>query len=438
MDNLVTAVKNAGVVGAGGAGFPTHIKLASRVEALIINAAECEPGLFKDISLLSESGEEILKSALAVKEVLGAREIILAIKKKQRQAIDKLEKIISSPKYPEIRLFLLPDIYPIGDEFLLVEMVTGRRIPSGGIPPDVNALVQNVETLLNIGKAIRGEPVTEKYVTVMGEVARPGTYRVPLGISFDDIINACGGLICEQPRLFANGLMMGILVKGDDVVEKTTSALFVLPGNNHIAGRMAFNAEQVRRQGRSACEQCRLCTDLCPRYLLGYNIEPHRVMQAYCYSLLESPPMMMVFNCCECGLCEQYACPMDLSPRKVCALLKKELSDKGLRQEKESLTRPVDTFRQERMLPTQRLSIRLGISEYSQKTGGIESITATKVAIPLRQPYSCPARPVVKVGDRVTRGKVIAEPADDKLGLTAHSSVAGKVWKIDDRIHIAI
>jgi Na+-translocating ferredoxin:NAD+ oxidoreductase RnfC subunit len=438
MGDLVKLVRDAGVVGAGGAGFPTYIKLASQVQTLIINAAECEPGLSKDILLLSENGEEILRTALAVKQAIGATEVVLAIKGKHRRVIDSLKKTISALKNAEIKLFLLPDIYPIGDEFLLVETVTGKRLPAGGIPPDANALVHNVETLLNIGRAIRGEPVTDKHITVMGEVARPGAYRVPVGMSFDNITKACGGLTIEQPRLIANGLMMGLPVYGDDVVEKTTSALFVLPRNHRSASRMAFDSEQVRRQARSACEQCRLCTDLCPRYLLGYDIEPHRVMQAYCYSLFKLPTISMVFNCCECGLCEQYACPMDLSPKKVCAILKKELSEKGLKPGKKPPKRAVDSFRQDRMLPAQRLAVRLGISEYASENGRIHSIEASSVAIPLRQAYGCPSKPIVKVGDRVARGKVIAEPADDKLGLAVHSSIDGKVWKIDDRIHIAI
>lgn len=436
---VTKAVRKAGVVGAGGGGFPTHVKLSASARILIINAAECEPGLSKDLSLLGERPDDILTPALKIAGGLGAGEIILALKEKHRKLTRALEKLLSSDeRYRSIKLLSLPDIYPIGDEFLLVELATGKRIPQGGLPLEVGCVVQNVETLYNIGRALQGKPVVSKYITVLGEVGSPGVYQVPVGISFGEIVSALGGATIDHPRLVADGLMMGRLVESVDVVEKTTSALFVLPRSNRSAVRMTFDREQVRRQGRSACEQCRLCTDLCPRYLLGYDIQPHRVMQGWCYSLLETPLLTMVFNCSQCGVCEQYACPMDLSPRRVCVILQEELTAQGVSAEgSQPPTDSQSVFRSDRLLPNERLITKLGLRDYCLDDGKIKALTADQVSIPLEGPYGGEAKPKVKVGDEVSVGQVLAEPTDDRMGLAVHSSISGKVWKIDRKIHIS-
>jgi len=438
MVDLVSTTKETGLVGAGGAGFPTHIKLSSPAGTLIINSAECEPGLAKDLAILSERADQVLSSALMVAKNIGAKRIVLAIKEKHSKLLKILQETISVKKeFQAIELFLLPDIYPIGDEFLLVEAVTGRRVPQGGLPPQVGSLVHNVETLYNINRAVNKQTPITKILTVLGEIRSPGVYEVPLGISFGDIIAQLGGVSCENPRLVADGLMMGKPVSEQGVVEKTTSSLFVLPRHNRSVMRMSFNQEQVKRQGRSACEQCRLCTDLCPRYLLGYDIEPHRVMQAWCYSLLETPPLTMVFNCCECGICEQFACPMDLSPRKVCAILKEELRSLGVGAESSSPPQAINTFRQDRMVPTERLLSRLGLNDYKIDDLNIKKLIAERVSIPLQGAFGEQAKPTVRVGDSVKGGQILATPADDGLGVAVHSSIAGKVWKIDHRVHIS-
>ena len=179
-------VAELGIVGAGGGGFPTSVKLGTRVPLVIANAAECEPLLHKDKELLHHHSEPFLRGMIAAMEMVGAREGIIGIKEKYHDIIAALEQ-----QAPEnIRVAPLPDVYPAGDEFILVHLVTGRVIPPGGLPKDADTLVSNVETLMNIGL---DQPVTHKYLTVAGAVANPVTLRVPIGITIGEVIAAAGG-----------------------------------------------------------------------------------------------------------------------------------------------------------------------------------------------------------------------------------------------------
>ena len=166
---IVAAVKAAGVVGAGGAGFPTHIKLTASADTIIVNGAECEPLLEVDRQLLSLYRHEVLKGLEAARIAIGARQAHLAIKGKYKSLVDKLKMAAASRPWLEIAT--LPDIYPIGDEQCLVYEVLGRIVPPRGIPIDVGAVVLNVETLYNIARAIDGKPVIDTFVTVSGAVA---------------------------------------------------------------------------------------------------------------------------------------------------------------------------------------------------------------------------------------------------------------------------
>ncbi len=184
--STIARVAELGIVGAGGGGFPTAVKLATRVPLVIANAAECEPLLHKDKELLHHLAEPFLRGMVQAMEMVGAPEGVIGIKGKYHDIIAALEQQV--PR--NIRIVALPDAYPSGDEFILVHMVTGRVIPPGGLPKDVDALVANVETLMNIGL---DQPVTHKYLTVAGAVANPVTLRVPVGISIGEVIAAAGG-----------------------------------------------------------------------------------------------------------------------------------------------------------------------------------------------------------------------------------------------------
>ncbi|MBI4863398.1 MAG: SLBB domain-containing protein, partial [Candidatus Riflebacteria bacterium] len=271
----VDQVEAHGVVGAGGAGFPTHVKLRAKgVECVIVNATECEPLLHKDKELLKAFPDEMVAALAAVVRHLGARRGVIGIKEKYSDVIALLERRLT----PGLTIQRLKDFYPAGDEFLLVHAVTGRVIPPGQIPLAVGALVNNVETLLNV---YWGRPVVEKYLTVAGAVQHPSTIKVPIGTSLAACLAAAGGPSFEGPvAALEGGVMMGSLVEEfSKPVNKTTGGLIVLPPGHDLIIRRRRQQAIVDRIGRSACDQCSFCTELCPRYLLGHPIEPHKAMR---------------------------------------------------------------------------------------------------------------------------------------------------------------
>ncbi len=221
------------------------------------------------------------------------------------------------PQLPAgVRIFPLSDTYPAGDEFILVHDITGKVIPPGGLPKDVGAAVTNVETLVNIGL---DRPVTHKYLTVAGAVKTPVTLRVPVGLSLAEAIEAAGGATVAPYAILLGGVMMARLADDpDQPITKTTGGIIVLPTTHPLVRRHGAQWGQIARVGRSACDQCRFCTEMCPRYLLGHPIEPHAAMRALGFTEPPSPTIAGTLYCCECNLCSLYACPEDLDPKSVC------------------------------------------------------------------------------------------------------------------------
>jgi Na+-translocating ferredoxin:NAD+ oxidoreductase RnfC subunit len=413
-------VAELGIVGAGGGGFPTAVKLATRVPLVIANAAECEPLLHKDKELLHHLSEPFLRGMTAAMEMVGAPEGVIGIKEKYRDIIAALEQ--QAPK--NIRVAPLPDVYPAGDEFILVHMVTGRVIPPGGLPKDAGAFVSNVETLMNIGL---NQPVTHKYLTVAGAVHTPVTLRVPIGISIGEVIAAAGGATVPDFSVLLGGVMMARPAAGLDVpVTKTTGGIVVLPSSHKLIERHAAKWPQIARIGRSACDQCRFCTEFCPRYLLGHPIQPHRAMQSLGFSSGADAMIAGTLYCCECNLCTMYACPEDLDPKNVCVQAKPAARERGLffTGTPESVTpNPMGEFRR---VPMARLISRLGLSEFNN-VGPLlpHNFATTQVTLPLKQHAGVASVPVVKTGDRVRAGDVLAEPQEGKLGARIHASISG-------------
>jgi Na+-translocating ferredoxin:NAD+ oxidoreductase RnfC subunit len=226
--------------------------------------------------------------------------------------------------------------------------------------------------------------------------------------------------------------MMGhVAANLDQPVTKTTSGLLVLPCDNVVVRYLTRSKASWVRRGISTCDQCRDCTDLCPRYLLGHNMKPHEVMRAINYGL-ERPAdkVTAAVLCCECRLCEAYACPLELSPMAYYVAIKQELQAEGWVNEvhKRADFQPHPT-REYRLVPTHRLIARLGLTEWEQQVCPLDEADyrPNRVTIPLAQHIGAPAVPVVKVGDRVAVGDLIARIPEGKLGANLHASVAGKV-----------
>lgn len=439
MDDLVQKVRNAGVVGAGGAGFPSYVKMSSEAQLLIANGAECEPLLYKDQTVIQQFAEPLLQGMLLLMQHIGAKRGVLAIKEKHQASINHI-----APLLPEnIELKLMPNVYPAGDEYELVYEVTGKRIPAGGLPKDIGVLVHNVETIVNIQRASEGKPVTHSMITVQGEVETPFTAWLPIGMTYADILALAGEVTCDKPVIIEGGAMMGsVETDFSTPISAVSSALLVLPDDAHVLGRRAEPEAAFRRIGKSACDQCTLCTEMCPRYLLGYPIQPHLVMR----SLLTSGDVSETLSvhaqaCCECNICTLWACPEQLNPRDVCVTTKRDLKAQGRWQTADQLqaqTRPVHSMRDYRGVPSSRLTQRLGLAKYDKRTAiwHKESVVPAQVSIALQARMGARPEPVVKVGDTVNAGSIIATVADDKMGVPVHASISGTVTAVADHINI--
>lgn len=432
---LIEKVRQAGIVGLGGGGFPTYAKWQNGAEVVIANGAECEPLLVKDRYLMENYPDVIVEGVKSAMDATGAKRGYIAMKYKYKSAITAIEK---HTKRGNIEVVRLPDFYPVGDEYFLVDKIIGKRVPPLGYPTEIGVVVNNVETLYFAQNAVNGEPFTHKFISVLGLVKRPGVYKVPIGALIRDILIA-SGVKESSYRLFMDGLMMGSDCTGDCVVEKTTSALFVLPLETAHKVNPSIPIEVLRRRAVSACENCRMCTDLCPRYLLGYPIEPHRIIRAFSYNLsgdVYDSAIRMAYNCSECGICELYACPMNLSPRQLNRYIKIAYKMKGrpaaIEERREYMT--------ERAVPLGRLIERLAVGDFVVNAEYVSEIEPECVEVPLTGYVGGDIKPIVKKGDRVEEGQVIAE-SDNEAGVlfnVAHSPVDGRVVSIGERVRIEV
>ena len=435
-DGILQKVRSAGVIGAGGAGFPTYAKLSGGIETIVVNGAECEPLLRVDQQLMEHHTEKVVRGLEAVIKVTGAREGVIATKAKYKAGIAALGKAISDDR---IRLHLMDDFYPAGDEQVTVREVTGKVVPQGGIPLKVGCVVVNVETLVNVADALDNKPVTQKYITVTGEVDSPRTIKVPVGTPAIKALNLAGIKHTDELRVIDGGPMMGKLLDNlEQPVGKTTKGLIALPANHPVIRKRTQSSEKIIRQAKSACIQCRYCTDLCPRFLLGHKLEPHRIMRAVRNTETVAETLKMAFACTECGVCEQYACFMDLSPRTVNAMLKREFSRQGIKPDAPPSAQSVEAMQEHRKIPVKRLIARLGLTGYDKPAPFSDAdVAVDKVAIMLKQHVGVPSKPVVEAGQSVRQGDVIAEAPADALGANIHASISGKVIEVSDRIVLA-
>ena len=429
---LVMRVRDAGIIGAGGAGFPSHIKSGSRAEMVIANGAECEPLAQADQQLMLKHADKIIAGLSLLMDSTGASKGIVALKEKYETPIESLSKAISSTE--KMELFLLRDFYPAGDEFVLVHEVTGRVIAEGNHPPSEGVVVQNVGTLFNICEAERGIPVTHRHISVLGEVRYPATFRVPIGTAVGDVIAMAGGAKVDAYAMIAGGPMMGrVTFDISTPVNKTTGMLLVLPKDHPLVSLKTRPLNRTLRLIRSACTQCSYCTELCPRYLLGHDLQPHKIMRSLDYGHTVSPGVITSAAVCSgCGLCETYACVQGLSPRQVNMEIKAELAKKGYKHEPSRNKARAKQEMDYRKVPAGRLLKRLGLEEYKEIAPLKETSYAVKqVKIGLRQHIGAPAVPVVEAGNVVLQGDLIADIPEGQVGAKYHASVSGKVRKVN-------
>lgn len=435
--NLIEAVKDAGIVGAGGAGFPTHIKLNTKAEYFIVNAAECEPLIETDKYLCRTFADELIKGIMYITKHLEATKSVIALKAKYKPEIAALKEAIARNN-AAIELFEMRTFYPAGDEQIIVQQVTGRSVPERGIPIEVNAVVDNVGTVLGIYHALTSEKnTTDKYLSVVGEVKEPIMLKVPIGTPIRECIMAANPTISNY-AIILGGPMMGRVVAEDTIIDqqfvtKTTGNIIVLPKDHYLIKRTKVSIDRIKHQARSACIQCKMCTELCPRYQIGHRIKPHLVMRNVWRenTITSNEEFEKCFgdaiNCCDCGVCEMFSCPMSLSPRKVNGYMKGRLREKGIMVEKNTNPTAKSTVELTKV-PTDRLIARLGLAKYNGlHAHECRELFPKEVFIPLSQHIGKPAIAIKSIGEQVSVGDLIASADDTGLSANIHASINGIV-----------
>jgi Na+-translocating ferredoxin:NAD+ oxidoreductase RnfC subunit len=427
--DIVDAVRQAGVTGAGGAGFPTYVKLQAKAEYVLANGAECEPLTHVDKQLMIHHAPELVAGMRLAMRSTGARQGIIGIKGKYREIISILKKAIGNNA--DITISELGNFYPAGDEQVMVYDILGRVVPEGGIPIDVGCVVQNIETLCNIAAAAEGKPVTHKYITVIGAVPQPMSVLVPIGVTLQEVLDLAGGALTPDPVVLDGGAMMGEVV-GDmnNPVTKHTKMLLVLPYDHQLSVKRRTPRAVFDNQAIAACDQCYFCTDYCPRHAQGHAIEPHKLILLLASGVpLTDAQMAGALLCCECRTCN-YACPVHLAPGDIALNIKRDLVKAGLKNPYHRQTE-ADPYRDFRRVPMTRLINRLGLAKYDVPAP-LTAVTHpfSRVTLMLKQHIGTPALPVVTVGDRVQEGDLVAKIPDGALGAPIHASIAGTVREV--------
>jgi len=428
--NLFDQVKAAGVVGAGGAGFPTHIKLQKPVEFYLVNGAECEPLMHKDRELMCRFSTEIVEGAKLAAASVQARKVVFGVKSKNQEAIASLAKILATES---MTIHEFGDYYPAGDEYELVYGITGRLIPPQGLPVDIGVVVNNVETLYNLSQAVHDIPVTDTFLTIAGAVRQALTTRVPLGMRVAEVLALAGGPSISTYRVMESGLMMGRLLPDDSQpVTKTTGGLIVLPQDHPLILRYTKPQKVMDRIGHSACDQCSYCTEMCPRYLLGYNVQPHLVMRSLGFTALGTELWNQhALLCCRCGLCTLYACPESLYPREACIRGMEALRLQGKAKWEGSRDPRAHAIKDSRRVPVKQLMHRLGVMSFEAHAGYVETnAQPQQVSIPLKQHVGVAAEAVVQPGEQVQKGQLIGRIPPNQLAANVHASISGRITQV--------
>ena len=294
-DGILHAIREAGIVGMGGAAFPGNVKALSamgNVDTLVANACECEPYITADDSLLRMMPEQVLAGMLLLKQVLKPSRLVLAVEDNKAQAIGIIRELL--PKYEGVELAVLPTRYPQGAEKQLIQALTGREIAPGKLPVSVGCAVFNVSTFAAIYRAVKlGMPLVQRIVTVSGEaIAQPQNFIVPIGTSFHDLIEVAGGLHDETERVISGGPMMGFAQKdlAAPIVKATNCVLCLKKDENGAAEN-------------PVCLRCGKCVSVCPM-----RLQPLYMYRFVNAQRVDELQRLNVLDCIECGSCA-FTCP---------------------------------------------------------------------------------------------------------------------------------
>ncbi|MFC1485069.1 electron transport complex subunit RsxC [bacterium] len=305
-DDFVKIIKDKGIVGLGGAGFPTYVKFMTKenqkIEKLLINACECEPYVNCDNRAMLEYVEEFIEGLILIKNIYDIKEIIIGVESNKSKAVQKLRENLIG--IPDIIIKVLKTKYPQGAEKMLIKALTNREVPRGGLPLDVGAIVLNVNTVIAIRNAVYcGKPILEKIVTVSGYgINNPKNILVKIGAPISEIIEFCGGTNDNFEKLIIGGPMMGIALSNREVpVIKTTTGL------------LALTKEEIGNTQIEPCLRCGSCVSLCPM-----GLAPSEIAKYVEYGRYDLAEKIGLKDCMECGTCV-FTCP---SNRPIVQLVK--------------------------------------------------------------------------------------------------------------------
>ena len=431
LNELKSTLQSAGVVGAGGATFPTYVKLAEGADTLVINAAECEPLLYTDLSLMELYMDKALSGIRTVMDAAGIPAALVGVKESKGKLLHWTQ---GQELAPGIKACLLPDVYPMGDEINLIYEATGRIVPPGKLPITVGIIVMNLETVYNIHLACHeNRPVTEKWLTINGNV-KPTVICVPIGTRVQDLFRRLNIKVPADHVVIDGGPSMGRIIDTNTaIVTKATKGLLILHRDIPAVVTKLRPQRVQLTMASSACCGCSRCTDLCPRNLLGYPLEPHKHIRITGVSEHIDPEAILSATlCCACGICEIAACCQYISPRAVIADHKAILGKAKMRfTAPDGVEYKASADRASRQMSSARWMQYLGVDRYN---GHPEcdpvKIPFDHVEIRLSQHIGAPSVPAVTVGTTVSAGQIIATPADG-LSVAQHASIDGTVVAVD-------
>ncbi|MCK5763346.1 MAG: electron transport complex subunit RsxC, partial [Clostridiales bacterium] len=309
---IVEIIKEAGIVGMGGAGFPTHVKLSpppdKKIDVVILNGAECEPYLTNDYRLMLENPSDIIFGLEAVMKVFDLKEGYIGIEDNKPEAIKVMKE--AAKDNPGVKIVGLRTKYPQGAEKQLIAAVTGREVPSGGLPMEAGAVVNNVSTAAAIATAINtGMPLIDRICTVTGKgIKEPKNIKIKVGTMISEIVEQCGGYEENIGKLIMGGPMMGIATHTDQ-----------FPSTKTTSGILVFTEEEARIPEESQCIKCGKCVETCPSFLQPSYISAYALINN-----LEMAEKYNALDCIECGTCS-FVCPSKRPLLESIRLVKREI-----------------------------------------------------------------------------------------------------------------